>query len=259
MSSIYGNIVLEGLKKLTQALQALEPAPNDTTVIFNDTVVCMNPLQNDVSGILGADILQLDNNGETLILNSNEIAYTPVGGSTLNAPWADLINAVYPNLQYVLMNGNGANNEIQLYYTATNVNSTYSGYGLVFDPQGGAFNYRIAMDTTFLKLDTGISLRVKDGDSHVQKDYSFQVSDGFSFNFDPYTDYMDENGNPGWSTILSNQAGSDITVNADIDFYSHGAGYSGTSMNLKKWASARFTLVPNSFTSSGYAWAVSMY
>jgi len=258
MSSIFGN-VLDGLKKLMQALQAIEPAPNDTTVYFNDTVLCMNPLQNGVSGVVGADIMQLDNNGETLILNSNEIAYTPSGGSTLNAPWADLINAVYPNLQYVLMNGNGASDEIQLFYTLTNTITTYSGTSLVFDPQGGIYNYRITMDTTFLKLDTGLSYRVADADTHVRKDYSFQVSNGFSFNFDPYTNYMDENGNTGWSTVLSNQNSSDITVNADIDFYSHGAGYSGTSMNLKKFATARFTLVPNSFTSSGYAWAVSMY
>lgn len=258
MSSIFGN-VLDGLKKLMQALQAIEPAPNDTTVYFNDTVLCMNPLQNGVSGVLGADILQLDNNGETLILNSNEIAYTPSGGGTLNAPWADLINAVYPNLQYVLLNGNTSNDEIQLNYILTNTITTYSGTSLVFDPQGGIYNYRIAMDTTFLKLDTGISLRVTNTDTHVLKDYSFQASNGFSFNFDPYTNYLDENGNAGWSTILSNQDSSDITVNADIDFYSHAVGYTGTTMNLKKFATARFTLVPNSSTSSGYAWAVSMY
>lgn len=82
MSSIFGN-VLDGLKKLMQALQAIEPAPNETTVMFNDTVVCMNPLQNGVVGTLGADILQLDNNGESVLLNSNEVAYTPVGGGQI--------------------------------------------------------------------------------------------------------------------------------------------------------------------------------
>lgn len=310
MSSIYGNIVLEGLKKLTQALQALEPAPNDTTVLFNDTVLCMNPLQDDVSGILGADILQLDNNGETLILNSNEIAYTPPGGSTGTLSWYDLVSTGLPTLQTVLNNGNSSTNSIGL--TGASYSFNMSGDSLVWSPNpwsgtsiyapggvtinGADYNTNYTVSGTsierpsssqityyldgvlqilnsnvtylfqnngrFFKWDAGISFRVDNGVMDVEKDHSFKVSDnGNNFTFYPYTNYLDDNGNAGWSVLLTNCFASDISVlSPDIEFYSHGtAGITGTTFPLKKWATARFTLIPSGTFTLGYGWAVSMY
>lgn len=260
MSSIFGNVI-DGLKKLMQALQAIEPAPNDTTVYFNDTVYCANPLDTNISGTYASDMVQLDDNGETVVLTSNSLAFTPPGGPTMGALWSDIINAVNPTLEDVLANGNSAQNEMSLFYTPNNSYTIYGGYGLIFDPNGSTnLNYRIAMDGTFLKVETGMSLRYIDNDTHVLRDYSFQVSSlGAPFNFDPYTNYLDGTGNVGWSTILSNQDGGDISISADIDFYSHATGFCGTVFNLKKYATARFTLVTCTATSSGYAWAVSMY
>ena len=52
------NIVLTGLTALEQALQAIEPAPNATTVKFADTILLEDPL----------------NSGNTLVLAPGEIS-----------------------------------------------------------------------------------------------------------------------------------------------------------------------------------------
>lgn len=113
----------------------------------------------------------------------------------------------------------------------------------------------------FYKWKAAQSFTVDRNETHVERWHSFKVSEGGSpFNFNAFNDYLDTDGKDGWSVILSNSDGSDILVNSpDISFYGHAFGVQSGSMALKKWATARFTLVELPSYPSGYAWAVSMY
>jgi hypothetical protein len=86
------------------------------------------------------------------------------------------------------------------------------------------------------------------------------VENGNAPEFYNYGVYLDSNGNEGWSCFISNFYDADITIyNPDgIKMYSSTSGASGGSIALKKWATARFTLVK--LPSFGdYTWAVSQF
>lgn len=345
MSSIFGNLQ-DGLRKLMQALQAIEPAPNDQTVYFNDQVYCHNPNVANVDATYASDEVVLNDNGEEIRLTSNFIEYTAPGQPPFAIAWSFLLQNA-PTLEQVLAAGNAGLDQV-LYINSSagpysriqpsevdtvdpamgnstvgagfislldNTNSktvtiqpttgiqwvpnpwsgstTYNEAGLTlngadyntnFTVSGTSIekpsstqmtyyidymmaifnstvNFKFSNDHKFFKWDAGTSLRVNSNDTHVERDHAFKVSDdGTDFNFNAYTDYLDDSNKPGWTVILSNCHGSDIAVNSpDVEFYSHGTGPAGTSISLKKWATARFTLVPTNTFSYGYAWAVSMY
>ena len=124
--------------------------------------------------------------------------------------------------------------------------------------------YKFQNDHQFMKWDCGTSFRITPdagGTMNVEKDDAFKVSEnGNRFEFYSYDQYLDDNNNAGWSVLLSNLSGGDIDVNSpDCQFYAHSVGITGNPFPLKKHATARFTLVPSSSLSPGYAWAVSMY
>lgn len=120
--------------------------------------------------------------------------------------------------------------------------------------------FRFRNNHHFMKWDAGTSFRIDINDSHVLADMAFKVSEGNQFDLDPYPTYLDDSGQAGWSVILSNASAGDIPVTSpDCQFYSHSSGWTGSPFQLKKYATARFTLVPITTTSPGFAWAVSMY
>lgn len=120
--------------------------------------------------------------------------------------------------------------------------------------------FRFSNNHHFMKWDAGTSFRIDVNDSHVLADMAFKVSEGNPFDLEPYPTYLDNFGQAGWSVLLSNASGADINVTSpDCQFYSHPNGWTGSPFQLKKYATARFTLVPITTTSPGFAWAVSMY
>lgn len=123
--------------------------------------------------------------------------------------------------------------------------------------------YFFTNNNVFVKWDTGTSFRIDLNDQSVQKYHSFKVSGGNDFFLGPFNEYLDSNQNGGWSVILSNPENFDIIIfSSDLYFYSHATGIQVASIQLKKWATARVTLVPTNNTDYGgfgFAWAVSMY
>lgn len=96
---------------------------------------------------------------------------------------------------------------------------------------------------------------------------AFKVINGASggtADFQNYEYYFElPNNTAGWSIIISEGSGNDATItNPDgLWFYGHGIpGYTQQSnFQLRKWATARITLVPSTVFAPGFAWAVSMY
>ena len=217
------NIVLTGLTALEQALQAIEPAPNATTVQFNNS------------------ILLDDGTGLTATLNTNSLLF------------AD------PNLNF-----NGAFTESAAVLNIGSKTSSLTAVSLQFVDTNYTGNFMFQTNDNFFKWDAGVSFRTDIDDHHVNKDMSFKVvNGGGQVDFQNYEYYLDENGLAGWSVIISEGSGTDATIkNPDgLWFYGHGiAGYTQQSdFPLKKWATARITLVPSTTFAPGFAWAVSMY
>lgn len=311
MSSVFGNII-DGLKKLMQALQAIEPAPDSTTVYFNDQVLCKNPSIPDVSTTYASDMIQMENGTEEVILNSTEIEYTPPGGPTSFITWSALTSlGGPPNLQTVLNTGNTAVGQSIGIDDGSGLSFNLSPNGLIWSPNpwGGVTNYNWAglvingadfntnhtvsgisiekpsttkmtyyvddrlsivnanmpfifeIDNWFMRYNCGFSLRTDLSINVVSKTDAFKVSEGgMNFDFDSFTDYLTPGGDAGFSVILSNSYNLDIDVTTpDIMFYAHSVGATSSPFTLKKYATARFTLVVVTSYPIGYAWAVSMY
>jgi hypothetical protein len=340
MSSIFGNVV-DGLKKLMQALQAIEPAPDDHTVYFNDTVLVSDPNAPAISATLSPDTLVLDNGGDILALDSNQIqsngpivinGTTGGSGAVILEDQSNTVAAFesagiyfYQNVQmnsHDMANANNISaNNLEI-FTGGNITfdsggagpyPSISNNGITYDsnnPWGGstlyndggisisdntgdyqsglalngAFiihnatgqatyfqDYKLLSQNTvtqftfedtnnFFRWNAGFSYNLNVNDTHIEIFHSFKVSDGPPMTFNSYSDYLDSFGNAGWSVILSNSSGSDIDIiSNDLDFYSHGTMVQSSPFPLRKYATARFTLVPAASFVNGYAWAVSMY
>ena len=73
------------------------------------------------------------------------------------------------------------------------------------------------------------------------------------------TEYLDDNGLAGWSCIISNYNGGDITIDTSgYDWFAHSNGLSGNPIIFKKWATCRLTLVYSSIDNQ-YLWALSQF
>jgi archaellum component FlaG (FlaF/FlaG flagellin family) len=126
--------------------------------------------------------------------------------------------------------------------------------------------FTFAAPDMFFKWDAGTSFKIDIDDHHVSRDMAFKVINGPSgtADFQNYEYYLEQpNLTAGWSIIISEGSGLDATItNPDgIWFYGYGIpGYTQQStFQLKKWSTARITLVPSIVFAPGYAWAVSMY
>ena len=74
------------------------------------------------------------------------------------------------------------------------------------------------------------------------------------------TNYLDDNGNPGWSCLVSNLSGNDIQIDtAGYQWYAHSNGLVSGPIDIKKWATCRITLLFSNNTVGDYLWAVSQF
>lgn len=74
-----------------------------------------------------------------------------------------------------------------------------------------------------------------------------------------YIEYLDDNGQVGWSCIVSNMNGGVVQIDTGgIDWFAHSNGLSGNPININKWATCRITLI-YSQNLSVYRWAVSEF
>lgn len=119
----------------------------------------------------------------------------------------------------------------------------------------------------FFKWDAGTSFKIDIDDHHVTRDMAFKVVNGIvggQVDFENYEYYLEQpNLTAGWSVIISEGSGSDATINNPDGLWFYGFGISGytqqSTFQLKKWSTARITLVPSTTFAPGFAWAVSMY
>lgn len=156
--------------------------------------------------------------------------------------------------------------------------TVYTKYGCGIE--NSACNFNIFNEVTdpnevnphlqFVKMNCGQSLKlgpsihVATGDNLIMKNDHFLVfEEGYgdpneAFRFDKTVFYLDDLGRAGYTVILSNYSGGDIVVNQidNTSFYGHNFG-EGTHFFLKKWATARVTLVE--LPSGSYRWAVSQF
>lgn len=127
--------------------------------------------------------------------------------------------------------------------------------------------FTFAAPDMFFKWDAGTSFKIDIDDHHVTRDMAFKVVNGGSggqVDFENYEYYLEQpNLTAGWSVIISEGSGSDATINNPDGLWFYGFGISGytqqSTFQLKKWSTARITLVPSTTFAPGFAWAVSMY
>lgn len=257
MSSVFGGVITEGLKKLLQALQALQPAPNAETVEIDDTILLKKSGVPDITNTLDSTSITLENQlGGTAHMEANVFQITSGDAlftTIIGEGGVGIGDSSLGPLRQNGLNIDGMNVEPGTYQT-----HFYHDRLELID---STIDFTFQNDNRFMKWDCGTSFRVNVDDHHVRVDDSFKCSrNGMSFDFEVYTNYLDDQGNAGWSVQLSNQDGGDINVNnPDIKFYYHPSGYVTGTMLLKKYATARFTLVPAPNESPPFAWAVSMY
>jgi hypothetical protein len=310
MSSVYGNLILDGLKKLTQALQAIEPAPNSTTVQFDDTILLKKTGVPDASNTLsstgitienlsgtntqGVDFIQLeDSAGRYGLLQSDSLQIVDDTGAPESS---ELTTKSLQMGHQGVQNGAECNVGTDIHghrcgiEIKTGTNTTVCTALLGFEDgapdyptlalQSQAINtalsiqipqffvgsdslkcYNFIMEDRFFKWISGTSFRLNLNKPEVTRNFMFKVcDDGAGFTMEEYTRYLDSQGEPGWSVILCNCSSGDIGVTSpDIEFFSHATGPTGLNFPLKKWATARFTLIPTSTFSNNHAWAVSMF
>lgn len=214
---------------------------------FDDTT-------NSSGAYLSANNLNLTGNSNTVGLSAD------VGLQWANNVWGG--TTTFSNTGIVISGADYNTNHTISGLSMERVSTTQLTY--VTDSQLSVANsqikYLFQNNDQFMKWDCGTSFRYNLNDHHVRKDDAFKACDGGTFDFETYDFYLDDQGNAGWSVMLSNQDGGDIPVTSpDCQFYSHGSGVLSSTFYLKKFATARFTLVTSNNWSPGYAWAVSMY
>lgn len=150
--------------------------------------------------------------------------------------------------------------------TTPNDSATLTSGTLLASNPAQLSTFTFAAPDMFFKWGAGTSFKIDIDDHHVSRDMAFKVINGphGTADFQNYDYYLEQpNLTAGWSIIISEGGGSDATItNPDgLWFYGHGLpGYTQqSSFQLRKWATARITLVPSTVFAPGYAWAVSMY
>lgn len=276
MSSVFGGVITEGLKKLLQALQALQPAPNAQTVLFDDTIILEKtgiPTQNTI--LDSNSILIEDTSGapESVALDTTDLYFVNASAQNGAECMLGTITAthrcgleVHSNTQGSLCSAMvGFEDSTPNYPTIALVNQGDNSalsiqLSTFFVASSTLASFNFEFPHKFFKWNAGASFQIDINDTHVEPGMAFKVSEGNPFNLTTYSDYLDATGQPGWSILLSNASAGDIDVTSpDCQFYSHPSGWVGSPFALRKFATARFTLVPTTTTSPGYAWAVSMY
>ena len=73
------------------------------------------------------------------------------------------------------------------------------------------------------------------------------------------TQYLDDNGNPGWSILVSNMNGATLDIDTGgYQWYAHSNGLNGSPIHINKWVTCRVTLLYSNVLSD-YVYAVSQF
>lgn len=137
----------------------------------------------------------------------------------------------------------------------------YSNVSITADSE---YCYTLDNGTRFLKQQNPFSFKnyeLLDG-GYIEPYMPFvMIQNGDAIKLHRVGDYFDDNGEAGWSCIVSNYGGGDIQIDiADASSwyaFPYGGGQANP-INLKKWGTCRITLIYSSIDDQ-YIWAVSEY
>jgi hypothetical protein len=198
--------------------------------------------------------------------NVHSSTYARVG-STLATNWSGVDIRTGGGSEYSaslgFFNSFGQIPQVQL--TGPNDSVEFTTNTLVARNPAQVSTFSFSAPDYFFKWDAGTSFKIDIDDHHVTRDMAFKVINGPSgtADFENYEYYLDPSGNGGWSIIISEGSGQDATITNPDGIWYYGFGIPGytqqSNFQLKKWSTARITLVPSSVFAPGFAWAVSMY
>jgi hypothetical protein len=128
----------------------------------------------------------------------------------------------------------------------------------------GHYCYTFNNNERFFKQQNPFSFRqveLLDGD-YIERSHPFIFVQAVStLKLRDPADYLDDNGNAGWSCVVSNYSGSDLNIDIGVvafGWYSHAYGFGTNPIIFNKFATARITLTYSS-ADLQYRWAVSTF
>ena len=258
------NIVLTGLTELEQALQAIEPAPNATTVQFNNTISLVDSVS--------VDIATLTNEHVEIVGTVNELAAFGFSTGETTNPKMYLGTT---NEKTCIVTGNA----VSLLDTGMPSEMRLDIYGCQKTGSGNDFTIRneeplgIGAQKQFLRLECGQSLKSDPsvnpdtGEHWIEKDEHVKIFDtlngadpNHAFRFHEAFSYLNQDAKGGFSVLLSNCSSDSCRVEPNDDgtlFYCKDIGGEQPEFWIHRWDTTRVTLVI--LSDGSYRWAVSMY
>jgi hypothetical protein len=251
----------QNLSLLDDVLASVEYPPNQETLKLNNTLVL-----DDGSGpttTANNTQITLDNNLNNIsTLTSDNLMLRDSGYSIVNELHNNKIQIVdnNSNMQIELNNDSNVTAEPIIRFQNTLGSNNLIKYSGIYANSNNCFN--LDNSTKFLKQNNPFSFnyyRLNDGD-YIEKYYPFV----YCFNISAIklyspSEYLDDNGNAGWSCLISNHSGNDFQIDtAGYDWYSHSHAQQANPIILKKFATCRITLIYNSDYGT-YFYAVSEF
>lgn len=195
-------------------------------------------------------------------VNANSLSLNDLSGgyTTLISPATALFNDPVGNIQTELITDSTSNAQPYIrMQNASGLNNYYYQNSINAD---GHNCFVLDNNEKFFKQVNPFSFKqyeLLDGD-FIEKYMPFVfVQNISSIKLYDYTQYLDDNGDVGWSCIVSNYTGSDIQIDTHgLNYYSHFGGLNPGPITFKKWATARITLVYSSIDAE-YLYAVSLF
>ena len=259
-------------EKINAVNACVYPPPDSTTLQVNNKIDVVGTttteiiIQADTTPTIPVNIVATDNatysSGLAIdkLFSANISAY-PTLITTEIKPEKILLDNQTGNIQLELTNDISLTPEPTIrFQNSSGLNNYINFSGINAD---GHYNFNLNNNERFFKQNNPFSFSVytaNDGD-YIEKNYPFVLADNISVLklYNP-ANYLDDNGNPGWSCLISNLSGSDIQIDtAGYQFYSHANGLQGGPIIFNKWSTGRITLVYSSSTVGDYIWAASLF
>jgi hypothetical protein len=294
-----GVMPFQRLVALSDVLASCELPPNPSTLQLNNTLLLDAGAGDILTATNNSIIIDNSaNSGPTNTISPGDMTINDFGSNTVSQLTADYLSLSNPpsnltnvstasNIQIQNVNISTSNtiNDKQLLMTdgantieteiSNDVNISAEPYIRMRNNVGldnyyyrsainadGHNNFTFENNNSFFKQNNPFSFltyKLNDGD-YIEKNYSFVYCYNLTVIklYNP-TNYIDDNGNDGWSCIVSNHSGSDIQIDtAGFDWYAHSHGQQPNPIQLKKWSTCRITLI-NSPGYGDFIWAVSQF
>ena len=259
-------------EKINAVDACVYPPPNNNTLQVNNTINVSGTsstqiiIQADTTPTIPVNIVATDNTSYSSgfaidkLFSANITSY-PTIISTEIKPEKIVLDNQIGNIQLEITNDINLYSEPTIrFQNNTGLNNYINFSGINAD---GHFNFNFNNNERFFKQNNPFSFNVynaNDGD-FIEKSYPFVNADNITLlKLYPPTDYLDDNGNPGWSTIISNISGSDVLIDtAGYQWFAHSNGLQSSPIIFKKWVTCRLTLLFSNSTVGDYVWSLSQF